>query len=84
LEHSAVQEAAVVGFADKNELTRPAAYVVLRDGEDGSTAKSKELMEHLTSRLAAFKCPHSIEFVQQLPKTATGKIQRFKLRQASR
>jgi acyl-coenzyme A synthetase/AMP-(fatty) acid ligase len=58
--------------------------VVLKDGEDGSTAKSKELMEHLTSRLAAFKCPHSIEFVKQLPKTATGKIQRFKLRQASR
>jgi benzoate-CoA ligase family protein len=84
LEHSAVQEAAVVGFADKNELTRPAAYVVLKDGEDGSIAKSKELMEHLTSRLAAFKCPHSIEFVKQLPKTATGKIQRFKLRQASR
>jgi benzoate-CoA ligase family protein len=84
LEHSAVQEAAVVGFADSNELTKPAAYVVLKDGEDGSTAKSKELMEHLTSRLAAFKCPHSIEFVQQLPKTATGKIQRFKLRQASR
>jgi benzoate-CoA ligase family protein len=84
LEHSAVQEAAVVGFADSNELTKPAAYVVLKDGEDGSTAKSKELMEHLTSRLAAFKCPQSIEFVQQLPKTATGKIQRFKLRQASR
>jgi benzoate-CoA ligase len=81
LEHSAVQEAAVVGIADSNQLTKPSAYVVLREGEHGSPAKGLELMEHLRSRLAAHKCPQIIEFVQQLPKTATGKIQRYKLRQ---
>jgi acyl-coenzyme A synthetase/AMP-(fatty) acid ligase len=84
MEHSSVQEAAVVGFADGNELIKPAAYVVLKLGEQGSTAKGKELMEHLMSRLAAHKCPQMIEFVEQLPKTATGKIQRFKLREKNR
>jgi benzoate-CoA ligase family protein len=84
MEHSSVQEAAVVGFADGNELIKPAAYVVLKLGEQGSTAKGKELMEHLMSRLAAHKCPRMIEFVEQLPKTATGKIQRFKLREKNR
>ena len=84
LEHSAVQEAAVIGVADDNKLTRPAAYVVLRVGELASDAKGQELMEHLKSRLSAYKCPQKIEFVQQLPKTATGKIQRYKLRQGAR
>jgi len=84
LEHSSVQEAAVIGIADSNELIKPAAYVVLRDGDNGSTAKATELMEHLRSRLAPHKCPQSIEFVQQLPKTATGKIQRYKLRQGAK
>jgi benzoate-CoA ligase family protein len=84
MEHSAVQEAAVVGMADNNELTKPSAYVVLREGEQGTDAKRQELMEHLKSRLSAYKCPQKIEFVQQLPKTATGKIQRYKLRQVVR
>ena len=83
LEHPAVQEAAVVGFADGNDLVKPAAYVVLRSGQDGTPQLGDEIKKHIASRLAAHKCPQILEFVPELPKTATGKIQRFKLRQAA-
>jgi len=83
LEHPAVQEAAVVGFADGNELVKPAAYVVLRSGQEGTPQMGEDIKRHILTRLAAHKCPQLLEFVAELPKTATGKIQRFKLRQAA-
>jgi benzoate-CoA ligase len=80
MEHPSVQEAAAVGFEDGNGLTKPAAYVVLKQGLNGSAQLHEEMKNHLASRLASYKCPQILEFVNQLPKTATGKIQRYKLR----
>lgn len=82
LEHTSVQEAAAIGFEDGNGLTKPAAYVVLKSGLNSSPQLQEELRNHLSSRLAAHKCPQILEFVNELPKTATGKIQRYKLRSA--
>ncbi len=73
--HPAVLEAAVVGHEDKDGLTKPKAFVVLR-GE----ATAAELVAFVKDRLAPYKYPRWIDFVAELPKTATGKIQRFKLR----
>jgi benzoate-CoA ligase family protein len=83
LEHLAVQEAAVVGFEDGNHLTKPAAFVVVKPGHEQTAQLQEQLRQHLLSRLAPHKCPQSLEFVNELPKTATGKIQRYKLRQTS-
>jgi benzoate-CoA ligase family protein len=83
LEHPLVQEAAVIGLADGNELIKPAAYVVLKNGSAKNEVLSDELKQLISSRLAAHKCPHWIEFVNELPKTATGKIQRYKLRKTA-
>ena len=80
MEHPSVQEAAAVGFEDGNGLTKPAAYVVLKQGLHASAQLHEEMKKHLASRLASYKCPQILEFVNELPKTATGKIQRFKLR----
>jgi benzoate-CoA ligase len=80
MEHPSVQEAAAVGFEDGNGLTKPAAYVVLKQGLNGSAQLHEEMKNHLAARLASYKCPQILEFVNELPKTATGKIQRFKLR----
>ena len=73
--HEAVLEAAVVGHEDADGLTKPKAFVV-RSGEVGED----ELKAHVKAALAPFKYPRWIEFVSELPKTATGKIQRYKLR----
>jgi benzoate-CoA ligase len=83
LEHPLVQEAAVIGLADGNELIKPAAYVVLKNGSAKDQVLSEELKQLVSSKLAAHKCPNSIEFVNELPKTATGKIQRYKLRKTT-
>lgn len=80
IEHEQVLEAAVVGHTDENELIKPKAYVVLKPGVTSSTELADELKQFVKSRLAPFKYPRWIEFVENLPKTATGKIQRFKLR----
>jgi len=80
-EHPAVQEAAVVGRADQDELLKPAAYVVLRPNFTAAAELAHELQEFVTARLAVFKRPRWVEFVPQLPRTATGKLQRFKLRE---
>ncbi|MDB5955893.1 benzoate-CoA ligase family protein [Ramlibacter sp.] len=77
--HSGVLEAAVIGVAGPDGLTKPKAYVVLKSGQQVST---EELQAHVKTRLAPFKYPRWIAFVSELPKTATGKIQRFKLRAA--
>jgi benzoate-CoA ligase len=78
--HPAVLEAAVVGQLDEQKLTKPKAYVVVKAGVAPSPALAAELQAHVKSRLAAFKYPRWIEFIEEMPKTATGKIQRFKLR----
>ena len=78
--HAAVMEAAVVGQADENGLTKPKAYVVLRPNVPHTAELSAALQQHVKAHLAPYKYPRWIEFVAELPKTATGKIQRFKLR----
>jgi benzoate-CoA ligase len=80
ISHEAVLEAAVVGREDADRLVKPAAYVVLKPGQTGSSELGEELKQHVKSRLASFKYPRFVEFIDELPKTATGKIQRFKLR----
>jgi benzoate-CoA ligase len=79
--HPAVLEAAVVGQEDSDRLVKPTAYVVLKDGYSASPALEAELKEFVKGKIAPYKYPRWIEFVSDLPKTATGKIQRFKLRQ---
>jgi len=75
--HPSILEAAVVGMADTDGLIKPKAYVVLKANENITT---DDLKAHVKSQLAPYKYPRWIEFVKELPKTATGKIQRFKLR----
>lgn len=78
--HEAVLEAAVIGREDDDKLIKPAAYVVLKPGINHSDALADELKAHVKKLLAPYKYPRWFEFVTELPKTATGKIQRFKLR----
>lgn len=80
IEHPAVLEAAVVGLQDADQLIKPKAFVILRQGTSGSPALAAELQEFVKSRIAPYKYPRWVEFVRELPKTATGKIQRYKLR----
>jgi benzoate-CoA ligase family protein len=79
-EHPAVLEVAVVFRRDADELSKPVACVVLRDGANRSPELARELQEFVLERLPIFKRPHWVEFLPELPKTATGKVQRFKLR----
>jgi benzoate-CoA ligase family protein len=79
-EHPAVLEAAVVGRADAEGLVKPEAWVVLKDPPASVAAVEEELVRHCKARLAPYKYPRWFHFVVELPKTATGKIQRFKLR----
>jgi len=81
VEHSKVLEAAVVGRADGDDLVKPEAYIVLKEGEQASDALADELLQHCKQGLAKYKYPRWFNFIDELPKTATGKIQRFKLRQ---
>jgi len=78
--HPAVLEAAVVGEPDEEHLIKPKAYVVTKPGVRGTPALAEELKTHVKTRLAPYKYPRWVEFLPELPKTATGKIQRFKLR----
>ena len=80
LGHEAVLEAAVVGTEDERGLVKPKAFVVPREGVETDEAFAAALQEFVKDRLAPFKYPRWIEFAADLPKTATGKIQRFKLR----
>ncbi len=79
--HPRVLEAAVIGVPDASGLVKPEAFVVLREDATPSEALADELMLHCKSHLAPYKFPRRIHFVAELPKTATGKIQRFRLRQ---
>ena len=76
--HPAVLEVAVTGALDADELVKPKAYVVFKSGQ---TATTDDLKAHVKQQLAPYKYPRWIEFVDELPKMATRKIQRFKLRQ---
>ncbi|HXY32275.1 MAG TPA: benzoate-CoA ligase family protein [Gemmatimonadaceae bacterium] len=81
MEHPAVLEAAVVATFDADHLEKPVAFVVPVDASRGTPSLASELREHVKARLAPYKCPRWVAFVGTLPKTATGKIQRFKLRE---
>ena len=81
MQHASVLEAAVIGVDDEHGLTRAKAYVVLKDPSAASEAMAETLKAFVKSRLAPVKYPRAIEFVGELPKTATGKIQRFRLRE---
>lgn len=83
ISHPAVLEAAVVPAADEDGLLKPKAFVVLRDGPGGADGLDGELKEHVKRTVGAWKYPRWIEPVDALPKTATGKIQRYKLREGA-
>lgn len=78
--HPKVLEAAIVGRPDFDDLIKPEAYIILNDPSDAGTALEEELLAHVKANLAPYKYPRWFNFVDALPKTATGKIQRFKLR----
>ena len=79
--HDAVRECGVVGREDHDGLVKPMAFVVLRDSLTGSLVLADELQQFARARLAEYKRPRWVEFVAELPKTATGKIQRFRMRE---
>ncbi|MGB0389164.1 MAG: benzoate-CoA ligase family protein [Ardenticatenaceae bacterium] len=81
ISHPAVLECAVVAHRDDSNLVKPRAFVVLNEGYTASPEQEKELIQHCRAKMAGYKRPRWVEFVQELPKTATGKIQRFKLRE---
>ena len=83
ISHEAVLEAAVVGHADGNGLIKPKAFVVLRAEISPTPELTAGLQQHVKTNLAPHNYPRWIEFVPELPKTATGKIQRFKLRETT-
>jgi len=79
--HPAIREAAVIAREDESKLTKPAAYVVVNPSFHPSDELVRELQEWVVERIGAYKHPRWIEFMSELPKTATGKLQRFKLRE---
>jgi benzoate-CoA ligase len=81
MQHPAVLEAAVIGKEDADGLTKTKAYVVRKAGQ---SVTDEELKAFVKERLAPYKYPRFIEFVDELPKTATGKIKRFRLRERER
>jgi benzoate-CoA ligase len=80
LSHQAVLECAVVGATDTDGLAKPKAFVVLRPDVPATPETAREIQAFVKSRIAPYKYPRWIEFVAELPKTATGKLQRFRLR----
>jgi benzoate-CoA ligase len=84
VQHPSVLETAVIAVLDKDGLTRPKAFVVLKDPSLASEALADELKRFVKGRLAPYKYPRLVEFIGELPKTATGKIQRVRLRERER
>lgn len=78
--HEKVLEAAIVGRPDADDLIKPEAHIILNDPGDAGDALEEELLAHVKANLAPYKYPRWFNFVEELPKTATGKIQRYKLR----
>ncbi len=81
LEHSAVMECAVIGEHDEERGHLVKAYVVLRKGHDASVGLVKELQDFVKARIAPYKYPRAVEFTDSLPRTSTGKLQRYRLRE---
>jgi benzoate-CoA ligase len=81
-EHPAVLECAVVGSPDEENLIKPRAFIVLNKGYSATPEMETELKHHVKGSLAPYKFPRWINFVEELPKTATGKIKRFELKEA--
>jgi benzoate-CoA ligase len=81
ISHPSILECAVIGLMDKDELVKPKAYVVLKQGIVPTPELEAELKTFVKDKIAPYKYPRWLEFVNELPKTATGKIQRFRLRQ---
>jgi 2-aminobenzoate-CoA ligase len=81
LEHPAVQECGVVGLPDEERGHVVTAFVVLRPGVAASAATAKALQDHVKQAIAPYKYPRRVEFVEKLPRTQTGKLQRFRLRE---
>jgi 2-aminobenzoate-CoA ligase len=84
VEHPKVRECAVVGVADAERGTIVKAYVVLRDARHADSATVKELQDHVKATIAPYKYPRAVEFLEKLPRTETGKVQRFRLRDAAK
>jgi 2-aminobenzoate-CoA ligase len=84
LEHQAVAECGVVGLPDEERGQIVKAFVVLREGCEPTEGTVRQLQEHVKNTIAPYKYPRRIEFVAELPRTETGKLQRFKLRGDSR
>jgi benzoate-CoA ligase len=80
LAHEAVLECAVVGAADSDGLVKPKAFIVLRPGVSGDEETIRQIQGFVKSRIAPYKYPRWVQFLPELPKTATGKVQRFRLR----
>ena len=80
-ERIAVLEAAVVGAEDNDGLVKPYAFVVLKPDQESSEAMGEMLKQHVKTTLQPHKYPRWVSFVTELPKTATGKIQRYRLRE---
>jgi len=80
ISHPAVLECAVVAARDEEDLVKPKAYVVLKDGQEADPILERQIKEHVKKSLAHYKYPRWVVFVDELPKTPTGKIKRFELR----
>src|SRR5207245_9066160 len=83
VEHAAVQDCGVAAAVDRDAVVKPAAFVVLRSGVEPTPELADELKAFVRARLAEYKRPRWVEFVPELPKSATGQIERFKLRKRS-
>jgi benzoate-CoA ligase len=81
IEHECVLEAAVVAYREDTELYTPKAFVVLREGFASTPDLARELQEFVKHRITPYKYPRHIEFTDKLPKTAAGKLLRYKLRE---
>ena len=81
LEHAAVKEAAAVASPDERRGSVVKAFIVLAEGHEGTDDLVRDIQNHVRSRLSAYAYPRKIEFVDDLPKTLTGKIRRIELRQ---
>jgi benzoate-CoA ligase len=84
IEHTCVLEAAVIAFEEETGLHTPQAFVVLREGYTGGPVLIKELQDFVKQRITPYKYPRRVEFLDELPKTAAGKVLRYKLREMSR